>query len=214
MHKYRAGGWFPFHKNGMIDDPKTTAVVGAMLCMLSNPPSITGFFFRVIDLKPYSTVRYFGVIDQGNHIAQGDVLYSDIKTVDQQMELPQDEQGNTPQLVFRGNLRLGFRQLPVARWPASPLYTLRFTESGKLKNSRAMQAGGTEIPVIRLNFRVKEERDAKNQGIPSDALMIDNVESSTVNVNFNQHDFELELNTMLDTGMSETNYWLDSGNVI
>lgn len=213
MHQYRTGGWFPFHKNGMIDDPKTTAAVGAMLCMLSSTYSITGFFFRVVDLKPYSTIRYFGVIDKGNHISQGDVLYSDIKTLDQQMVLPLDEHGDTPQLVFRGDIRLGFRQLPIARWPASPLYTLRFSKMGKDKNSRASQNSGAEIPVIRLRFKVKEDRDAKNQGVPSDTLSIAGIESNVVNVSFNRKDFELELNTMLDTNMAETNYWLDSGNV-
>jgi hypothetical protein len=115
--------------------------------------------------------------------------------------------------VFRGDIRLGFRQLPIARWPASPLYTLRFSKMGKDKNSRASQNSGAEIPVIRLRFKVKEDRDAKNQGVPSDTLSIAGIESNVVNVSFNRKDFELELNTMLDTNMAETNYWLDSGNV-
>ncbi|NLY27173.1 MAG: virulence factor SrfB, partial [Alcaligenaceae bacterium] len=34
MRNYRTGGWYPFHTNGRITDPKSTASVGAMLCWL------------------------------------------------------------------------------------------------------------------------------------------------------------------------------------
>ena len=34
MHDYRTGAWYPFNRRGRIDDPKSTAAVGAMLCLL------------------------------------------------------------------------------------------------------------------------------------------------------------------------------------
>lgn len=217
MHNYHTGGWYPFHKNGMIDDPKTTAAVGAMLCMLSANYSILSFYFRSIDLKPYSTIRYFGVIDNTNHVSLGDVLYSDIKTADGKMQLPSEdgtEESETPPLEFRGDIRLGFRQLPIQRWTASPLYTLRFTDSGKEKYTRASKQNN-EIPVLKIRFKVKDPTEyMKKMGINSDRLEVSKVECSVTSSTFNlRTDFKLELNTMLDTDMSDTNYWLDSGNV-
>ena len=51
-------------------------------------------------------------------------------------------------------------------------------------------------------------------GINSDRLEVSKVECSVTSSTFNlRTDFKLELNTMLDTDMSDTNYWLDSGNV-
>ena len=217
MHNYHTGGWYPFHKNGLIDDPKTTAAVGAMLCMLAADYSIVNFFFHSLELKPYSTIRYFGVIDKGNHISHGDVLYDNIKTVDGKIQLPTvdgTEDGDPIQLEFRGDLRLGFRQLPVQRWTASPLYTLRFTDEGKAQYAK-VASQSTEIPIVKISFKLAENNPIGKgpHAVHSDRLMIRSVDC-TVNSNFNaRRHFDLQLNTMLDTDMGETNYWLDSGNV-
>ncbi|MFT0211616.1 virulence factor SrfB [Pseudomonas sp. F1_0610] len=215
MQSYHTGGWYPFHRNGMIDDPKTTASVGAMLCLLAANHNIQNFYFRSIDLKPYSTIRYFGIIDKDNYIGQGDVLYNNIKTQDNAIVLPTvdgTEDGETPQLELRGDIRLGFRQLPIKRWSASPLYTLRFTPQGKEKYNRA-SAQSNDLPVLRVRLKVSAKESEKKMGIISDRLVIDRVECN-VQTSFNARaDLKLELNTMLDSDMSDTNYWLDSGSV-
>ena len=41
MHGYKTGTWYPFNRQGRIDDPKTTAAVGAMLCVLGQGPENT-----------------------------------------------------------------------------------------------------------------------------------------------------------------------------
>ena len=46
LHGYQTGTWYPFHKNGKIDDPKSTASVGAMLTQLCANHSIPNFHFR------------------------------------------------------------------------------------------------------------------------------------------------------------------------
>ena len=80
MQSYRTGGWYPFHKNGLIDDPKSTAAVGAMLCLLCANHSVHGFYFRADKLVPYSTIKHIGVIDLENSIRDRDVLFRDIRT--------------------------------------------------------------------------------------------------------------------------------------
>ncbi len=210
MQNYHTGGWYPFHQNGMINDPKTTASVGAMLCLLAANHNIQNFYFRSIDLKPYSTIRYFGVIDNANYISEGDVLFHNIQTVDSKMQLPivnQGEDSDVPPLEFRGPVRLGYRQLPIARWSASPLYTLNFTASGIRKYNK-QQENADGIPVLQVYFKVIDSKASKKSGIPSDELEIQKVLANFGD--FSPRDLRLELNTMLST---DTNYWLDSGSV-
>lgn len=217
LQNYRTGGWYPFHKNGRIDDPKSTASVGAMLCLLCANHSVPNFYFRSSALKPYSTVKHIGVIDLNNVIKDADVLYRDIQSEDYKIKLPEIGTGDaadTPQLEMRGDLRLGFRQLAADRWAASPLYTLRFTKAGREKFSRAVGENGS-APLLKVRFEVKPaDKYTRKQDLVSDRLSVRDIESNSNNVNFNpRSDLELELNTMLDAGLSETKYWLDSGSV-
>ncbi|MGY2289866.1 virulence factor SrfB [Pseudomonas sp. SDO528_S397] len=215
LQNYRTGGWYPFHKNGRIDDPKSTASVGAMLCLLCANHSLPNFYFRAAALKPYSTVKHIGLIDQANAIKDADVLYRDIQTDPESnaLQLPligTGDDADTPPLEMRGDLRLGFRQLAAERWAASPLYTLRFTPAGREKFSRAVGENGA-APLLKVRFEVKAPR--RNTGLISDQLVVRSIESNS-STSFNpRSDLRLELNTMLDAGLSETNYWLDSGSV-
>ena len=216
LQNYRTGGWYPFHKSGLIDDPKSTASVGAMLCLLCANHSVPNFYFRSAALKPYSTIKHLGVIDLNNFIKDADVLYRDIASQDGMISLPligEGDDADTPQLVMRGDLRLGFRQLTAERWAASPLYSLRFTKAGREKFSRAGEQG--EAPLLKIRFQLDtRDRRTRKQGLISDRLAIANVESNSSRVVFNpRSDLELELNTMLDAGLSDTKYWLDSGSV-
>jgi hypothetical protein len=66
-----------------------------------------------------------------------------------------------------------------------------------------------------VRFEVKPaDKYTRKQDLVSDRLSVRDIESNSNNVNFNpRSDLELELNTMLDAGLSETKYWLDSGSV-
>ncbi|MGA3681809.1 virulence factor SrfB [Pseudomonas graminis] len=217
LQNYRTGGWYPFHKSGLIDDPKSTASVGAMLCLLCANHSVPNFYFRSTALKPYSTVKHIGVIDGNNVIKEADVLYRDIQSQDGKIQLPQVGVGDdtdSPQLEMRGDLRMGFRQLTAERWAASPLYTLKFTPAGREKLSRAVGTDN-QAPLLKVRFQVTApDKHSKKHGLVSDRLQVAGIESNSSNVNFNpRSDLELELNTMLDVGLGETKYWLDSGSV-
>ena len=217
LQNYRTGGWYPFHKSGLIDDPKSTASVGAMLCLLCANHSVPNFYFRSAALKPYSTVKHIGKIDLNNVIKDADVLYRNIESEDSKIRLPlvgEGDAADTPQLEMRGDMRLGFRQLAAERWAASPLYTLRFTAAGREKYSRAIGENG-EAPLLKVRLQViTPDRHTKKQGLISDRLAIASIESNSNKVSFNpRSDLKLELNTLLDAGLSETKYWLDSGSV-
>jgi hypothetical protein len=57
-HGYETGGWYPFNKKGCIDDPKSTASVGAMLYLLAENSRLNSFFFRtwILCLTPPSAI--------------------------------------------------------------------------------------------------------------------------------------------------------------
>ncbi|MDR5900296.1 virulence factor SrfB [Halomonas vilamensis] len=211
LQGYRTGSWYPFHRNGRINDPKSTASVGAMLCLLCAQHNLSNFFFRAAALRPYSTIRHIGLIDNNNTIPDADVTYRDIASSDDSTSivLPENECGDTPTIEMRGPLRIGFRQLGVERWTASPLYTLTFTPEGKKELAKIEQREG-RAPVLKVRLAV-DERAGKGSLI-SDRLRVAGVETNG-GASFNAKFLKLQLNTLIDAGLGDTNYWLDSGSV-
>ena len=215
LHGYQTGTWYPFHKNGHIDDPKSTASVGAMLTQLCANHSIPNFHFRTSALKPYSTIRHIGTIDMDNLIRSADIVYRHIESENGQIKLPTftDENGeNTTQsIIMRGDLRLGYRQLDAERWAAAPLYTLRFSEEGRKKFSAAFSVDNGS-PYLKVRLAIDKGKRARQLGLISDRLMIADITSNT-DKSFSKRDVDLELNTMPDTGLIDSRHWLDSGSV-
>ena len=75
MRDFRVGSWYPFADNrGEITDPKTTVVVGAILCALSEG-HLEGFSFDTGSLFLKSTARFIGAMDAGGQIRQGQVWF-------------------------------------------------------------------------------------------------------------------------------------------
>nr|WP_163501626.1 virulence factor SrfB [Halomonas socia] len=211
LQGYRTGSWYPFHRNGRIDDPKSTASVGAMLCLLCAQRNLSNFFFRAATLRPYSTIRHIGLIDNNNTIPDADVTYRDIETTEDgtTILLPENEDGTAPAIEMRGPLRIGFRQLAAQRWTASPLYVMDFTAAGAEKLAKAEAKSG-HAPVLKVRLAV-DERAGKG-GLISDRLKVASVDTDS-EASFTPRDLRLQLNTLIDAGLGDTNYWLDSGSV-
>lgn len=197
LHHYKTGSWYPFHKQGRIDDPKTTAAVGAMLCFLSKNSRIPNFFFRSIAIKAYSTVKYIGLLSNNNTIQESDVYYADVNLDNEDYDFPDHE------FEVRGKTRLGFRQLNVERWTAAPLYTLSI-ENPELRERLA----GSGV-VLNVSLKVSKTREKGNY---SETLEIKQIQASDGR-SVRKDDVKLQLNTMLDAGLNDSQYWLDSGSV-
>lgn len=214
LHGYQTGTWYPFHKNGYIDDPKSTASVGAMLSQLCANHSIPNFHFHTSALKPYSTIRHIGLIDMDNLIRDADVIYRNIQSENGQIKLPvvlEAGEETTSSIIMRGELRLGYRQLDAERWAAAPLYTLRLSEEGRKKFSAA-NSEDNGSPYLKVRLAIDKGNRARQLGLISDRLIISDVTSNT-DKTFSKRDLELELNTMPDTGLIDSRHWLDSGSV-
>jgi hypothetical protein len=196
LNHYRTGGWYPFNKLDRIEDPKTTAAVGAMLCLLSRSLRLPNFFFRSAAFKPYSTLKFLGLIDNNNVIKDGNVYFRDIDLDDPEYELPE--------LTFdmRGTMRLGFRQLANERWSAAPLYILSI-ENQKLREQVASQG-----LVLKVRLGIKPSR---NPAEGSESFEFLGAEANSGSVS--RSHIRLRLNTLSDAGLGESQYWLDSGSV-
>lgn len=193
LHGYRTGSWYPFHKQECIDDPKTTAAVGAMLCFLSKNLRLTNFYFRSTKIDLYSTVKYIGLLDNLNMIKNENVYYHDIDLDNPDYDFPDTS------FEIRGTTRLGFRQLDAARWPASPIYILTIENDNVAKR---LSADGI---VLNVTLGIKNNQKG------TENFYIKSVNASDGRACDKFKDIKLTLNTMLNSGLVSTQYWLDTG---
>jgi hypothetical protein len=192
LHDYRTGTWYPFNRRGLIRDPKTTAAVGAMLCSLGQG-RLPNFFFRASELRPYSTVRYLGLMDQHMIIKRDDVYYADVDLDDPDYELPD------AMFQMRGIMRIGYRQLEAERWGASPLYVLDFADEAA--RERIYREGGL------LRVRLERVRGTDSERFRVTEVDVEGGRAASRNA------VRLRLNTLSTIGLDQDSYWLDSGSI-
>ncbi|WPU22165.1 virulence factor SrfB [Cedecea neteri] len=203
LHGYETGGWYPFNKKGCIDDPKSTAVVGAMLCLLAEGSRLNNFYFRTANFQPYSTIRYLGMLDSNNVIKDGNVFYRDIDLDRPDFELDQNQSFES-----RGEMRIGFRQLDNERWPASALYTLKITNS-KL----AAELAGDAVIKMQLIAEQGKPRGGEESVSPEKFKLEQPTLEFGSGRGIKKDDVAFQLNTLVGNGLGETHYWLDSGSI-
>jgi hypothetical protein len=194
LDRYRAGVWYPFHRQGLIDDPKTTAVVGAMLCVLSQG-RIPGFYFNVTGFSVPSIARFIGRVDTNSYMSDEDVWFRDVRLDDEQYALPR-----TP-IEMRGPSVIGYRQLDSPRWIASPLYALDYANDqarAKLFNS-----------VISVTMELERGAKRRERFRP---VQVEIKQGDARSVSRN--DLSLKLNTMQGAAFRDNAYWLDTGSVV
>lgn len=189
MHQYRVGRWYPFRdRTDRIDDPKTTVAVGALLCSLAEA-QIDGFVLAKSKLQMKSTARFIGVMELSGTVRNDQLLFSDI---DLDGRRRQGEE--TRDLTAFLPTTLGFRQLPLERWPAAPLYVLEYANPATAARLRLPlkitieRADAEDDEAKREDFRVAEVQDAEGTSLRgSDVVM------------------------RLQTLKSLSGYWLDTG---
>ena len=116
LHEYRVGAWYPFKTkdNVRISDPKTSTVVGGMLCALAER-NIMNFAIETNRLTMKSTARYIGQLENDGVLPEENVMFAGNGGALQETE---------QEIRYDTLMRIGFRQLPFKRWTASPLYKL------------------------------------------------------------------------------------------
>ena len=190
LHDFQVGSWYPFRDHAStISDPKTTAVVGAMICLLGEG-RLTDFNFRSDRLKARSTAKFFGKLDRDNRLRKDDVYFRDLDLENEEYELPDKS------FEFRGPMTLGFRQFDADWWPGTRLYSLDYASP-----DIAIRLN----PRTPLKITLQRNTRGENKEIV-DAFMIDRIEDNEGRaVGTNQ------LRLRLQTLDHQDGYWLDTG---
>lgn len=197
MHDFRVGQWYPFrNRDARITDPKTTAAVGGMICLLAEG-HMQNFNFRSDRLMARSVARYLGKIETSDRLQAQDVYYSELDLENPDYALPEKT------FEFRGPMALGVRQFSNERWPATLLYTVDYRD----EEARLRLQPQTPLMVQLKRERVQRTASA-NDGRAveaNDKLLIDRIEGTRGSVS--RQLLQMRLQTM----RNRDGYWLDTG---
>ena len=203
MKQYRVDAWYPFADvSGAITDPKTTVVVGAILCSLAEG-HLEGFSFNPAGISPTSTARYIGEMDINGQIRKPKVWFE----VDVDAK---DERVYTRDVSFSGPIAVGFRLLDVERWTTTRFYVLDFVNEDIRRVSRE------RLPYnVRLSLTLHElEEDeggqiAEGRERDEGEFRIEEI-TDQFGAPVNTSDVQIRLQTLpMDEGV-----WLDTGIIL
>lgn len=202
MGNYRVGGWYPFADAlGRMTDPKTTVVVGAILCTLAEG-QLEGFSFDPYNLTLTSTARFIGEMELNGQIKKPKVWFE----VDVQNT---QESTYTRTITFGGPIAVGFRQLDVERWTTTRFYFLEFV------NEDVRRTYASRLPfsvTLKLTVSELEERDVSQPMSGTDATERDEGEfviEEVLDCQGNPVSNALEIR--LQTLPRDEGFWLDTG---
>lgn len=195
MQGYPAGGWYPFRDaHGRIEDPKTTAAVGAMVAALAEG-ALPGFMLRASRLGMKSTARFIGRLETSGQLLRRNEYLKEVDldaTTAEPLEV---------EIQLEAPALLGFRQLPIERWPATPFYALEFGNPNDVRNydlpltvlleRRTADPGSADEEASREMFRPSSIRDATGNELHPTAV-------------------RMRLQTVRDEG----GYWRDTGTLM
>lgn len=202
LNRYKIGHWYPFWApGGRIADPKTTAVVGAVLCALAEG-NLQNFHFKTSRLRPASTCRYVGQMEASGQVRNANLFFSGL-----------DLDGNgeeelRAEITFSAPLYIGFRQLPLERWKATAFYALRFADQQAIHNSRGRLPYTVTLMYRRAphedesSLRPGQQGDIRDEG----AFFIEEVMAADGGP-VRREDLHLHLKTLKE----EAGHWLDTG---
>ncbi len=119
MHQYSVSARYPFVLHGRIEDPKTTVVVGAIICALAEG-SLEGITIDTSLFDHQPTTRYLGLLDGRGQMDRPHEWFADINIFsEERLELEKIVDFNAP-------VPVGFRQLSIPRWTTTRLYSLEY----------------------------------------------------------------------------------------
>lgn len=196
MHDYVVGGWYPYRDpiTNRIRDPKSSAAVGAMLCLLSQS-RIVNYMVYTDRMRMTSTARFIGLLDtEAGGIRRERVLLSD-----------EDGANETAQIELYAPTFIGFRQLPHERWTTSVLYRVDFANAQVASRPKPFV-----VKLERREFDTDPDKDSPTEILRAEALkeglIVTDVEDGDQSP-LKATDVTLKLHTI---GTSDE-YWLDSG---
>jgi len=200
VRDYRVGNWYPFRQGArsLIDDPKTTAVVGGMLCSLADG-QLTNFTLYTNGMSMRSTAKYIGEMSQDGVVLDEKLYFQDVdldSSAAQHME---------KEITFHTTVRIGYRQLAKENWTAAPLYKLRVRAG-----SQRIVTPPVLVSIERKALDVDEGADETaimNSEATSEEFFIRTAEDASGKSVARLMELRLDMSTSGGDGI----YWLDSG---
>lgn len=197
MSEFLVGTWYPFADSlGRITDPKTTVVVGAILCTLAEA-RLEGFSFDTSKLIPRSTACFIGEMDIAGQVRKSSEWFHVDVDDTSQKELSKND------IQLNGPIAIGFRQLEVDRWPTTRFYYLDFS------SEEARRRASGKLPyTLSITFTVAED-SSDDHDIPQrdeGTLTIEEITDRFGN-SVRTTDLEARLQTLPQV----EGYWLDTG---
>lgn len=193
MSDYRVGAWYPFSDtSGRLTDPKTTVVVGAILCALAEG-QLENFAFDPRNLHVLPTARHIGEMELNGQIRKNKVWFH----VDPETNTSDPE---VREVVFNGPISVGFRQLDAERWTTTRFYMLDYADS------QQAGMGRLNLPLrVKLRLELKDnENDERDEG---EFKIEEIVDAAGESVSSNL--LEIRLQTL----PRDDGFWVDTGTI-
>ena len=147
LKDYFIGSWHPFSKNGIVNDPKTSVVVGNAITDLSMDKEMKDVNISTDGDHSDYTLNFIGVNQAGNRLSDDQIIY-------QSGEMIEDKQ------YLMNELNVIFRNMDDANMPCNLMYTLKLKE-GIMTD---------EDPIgVRFEF-VESEKGLKISSVSGDVI--------------------------------------------
>ncbi|WP_282605702.1 virulence factor SrfB [Pelagibius sp. Alg239-R121] len=196
MHEYEVGTWYPYRDpvSNRITDPKSTAAVGAMLCLLAQS-RIVNFMVYTDNITMSSTARFIGQLDNNGAIRADKMLFEDVDDA--------ARQETSAEILLYSPTFIGFRQLPHERWTTSVIYRVDFANDHASRRPKPFK-----VVLERREFDLDTESSAEALRAEAlkEGLVVAEVEDGAGDA-AKRSDISLKLHTL----GQERDYWLDSG---
>jgi hypothetical protein len=198
LANYPPGDWYPFGGSSRfpIGDPKTATVVGCMLCALAEK-QITNFTIHTNRLVMRSTANYIGALGRDGKLKRENVLF-----VADDAASPAAQSEAT--VAWYAPLPIGYRQVPIERWIATPIYRIKAIDAATAPAIRKP----VQITLERELPEELQEYESRNfsaeEAKKEELRIVEAIASDGASV---KRSFEL----VLDSIGGDLGYWLDNG---
>jgi len=196
LSRYQVGKWYPFASRASfrIDDPKTATAVGCLLGVLVER-QITNFTAYTNRFTMRSTAKYLGELE------------SDGKLLKSRVRFEPTEVSDEANFSYFAQMRIGYRQLPIERWTASPLYRLKVNSKDRIRGEVTVTLGRSPSEkAAELDDPDNDEKKIAQQEAWREELQVVNAERKADGGNMKPL-----VSLQLETLPSEAGYWLDTG---
>jgi hypothetical protein len=208
MHKYRVSPEYPFVNHGHIEDPKTSVVLGAIVCTLAEV-GLSGVTIDTATFIPQPINRFIGKLNGEGQLsnAAANVWFTNT-AVHEGKEVANE----TREIIFTANANIGFRQLEVDRWTTTRLYSLEF------RDDQAAKASVGQTPYkVELQFDMKEAPDTMDWSKGGVNQLLRRTEGTlkvlSITNKSGKNVATDSIQVRLQTLSNPSGYWLDTGDL-